>query len=178
MGPDNGLASSLFDIFEAITAVQLDNPKYWRTQNEEPSQTFHGRDIFAPVAAHLTQEVPLNQLGSPVAIAELVQLELRPHILTHNQLQGVIQHIDHFGNVITNIPNYCAAHLGEYVTLGDRRLTFVTTYSDVPVHALCILKGSHGWLEISANQSSAQDQLNLARGATITLTLHKKKEQP
>ncbi|OKH20050.1 S-adenosyl-l-methionine hydroxide adenosyltransferase family protein [[Limnothrix rosea] IAM M-220] len=178
VGPDNGLASGLWDIFEAIAAVTLENTKYWRDQNRKPSQTFHGRDIFAPVAAHLAQGVPICALGSSVAIADLVQLKLPPHTLTQDQLRGVIQHIDHFGNLITNIPNHAASHLGAKVFYGDRPIAHVTTYSDVQINHLCILEGSHGWLEISANQNSAQQKLNITRGESITLNRHKKKEQP
>ena len=169
VGPDNGLASGLLDIWEPITAVELSNRQYWRSP--DISQTFHGRDIFAPVAAHLATGLELEALGDPVVIADLVHLQLPPHQVKPEQLTGSIQHIDHFGNIITNIPNHCADQIKEKILLGDRQIPYVQTYSDVLQGDLCILKGSHGWLEISANQDSAQAQLNINVGQAIALNI-------
>ncbi|AFY37316.1 protein of unknown function DUF62 [[Leptolyngbya] sp. PCC 7376] len=168
VGPDNGLASGLLDIFQAIAAVELNNSKYWRTE-QNVSQTFHGRDIFAPVAAHLATGVSLNNMGTNVAIDALTKLKLEPYTRNHNQITGTIQYVDHFGNLITNIPNHCANDLSEVVRLGDRLIPKVTTYSNVLPNHICLLQGSHGWLEISANQNNAQQQLSLTVGTTLTL---------
>lgn len=171
VGPDNGLVSGVLEVWEPITAVELNNPQYWRSPSQQNlSQTFHGRDIFAPVAAHLSLGLPMHELGNTVAIADLVTMQLTPHQVEASQLTGTIQHIDHFGNLITNIPNNCACHILQgKVWWGDRQIPFVKTYSDVSPGALCILQGSHGWLEISANQASAQNQLQLKVGAAIAL---------
>lgn len=178
VGPDNGLASGLLELLTPITAVVLENAQYWRSPANSVlnssviiSQTFHGRDIFAPVAAHLALGLSINELGKTVAIADLKTLQLSPYKLETKALTGTIQYIDYFGNLITNIPNHCADHLQEHIQLGDRTIPLVSTYSDVPLGQLCLLQGSHGWLELSANQTSAQIQLHSAVGEAIVLII-------
>jgi S-adenosylmethionine hydrolase len=171
VGPDNGLVSGLLDLWGAIAAVELTNPKYWRTTNPaEISQTFHGRDIFAPVAAHLSLGVPLENLGTVIATDSLVRLAIPPHQQMADRIIGTVQHIDHFGNLITTIPH----HLGGTgcLLIGDRPLPWAQTYSDVPPQSPCILRGSHGWLEISINQGNAQQIFNIKRGQQIVLMRH------
>jgi len=164
VGPDNGLVSGLLEKFEAIAAVSLNNSQYWRTSDRERiSQTFHGRDIFAPVAAHLAQGVPLAKLGSPLNLDELITLPLPSYVHRADQIEGTIQHIDHFGNLITTIPAQLCANIQGYVLWGDRQIPLVTTYSQVPSKTLCALIGSHGWLEISLNQGNASQKLAAKR---------------
>lgn len=76
VGPDNGIFSGVLDQFSAYTTVELTNAEFWRT--DEPSSTFHGRDIFAPVGAHLASGVPLAELGAAIAPESLVQFSLPP----------------------------------------------------------------------------------------------------
>ena len=102
VGPDNGLFSGILEQFPARKAVSLDNPKYWRT--ETVSSTFHGRDIFAPVGAHLANGVPFEEMGDAIAIEELTDFSFPSLSFTDNQIIGYIQYIDYFGNLITNIP--------------------------------------------------------------------------
>lgn len=110
VGPDNGLLSGAIDLLLAreverkILAVELTNPTYWRTT--QPSTTFHGRDIFAAVAAHLASGVPLQRLGDPIDPDTLVQFDLRKCVFTDEGIEGCIQYIDQFGNLITNIPGH------------------------------------------------------------------------
>lgn len=169
VGPDNGLVSGLLELWGAIAAVELTNPLYWRTEDQtEISSTFHGRDIFAPVAAHLSLGVPLEHLGRAIAPSSLITLPIPDHQQTQRGIVTTVQHIDHFGNLITTIPNHCRSTACLWI--GDRPLPWVQTYSDVPPQTLCILQGSHGWLEISINQGNAQQNLNIQRGQTITLS--------
>lgn len=171
VAPDNGLVSALLDIWGAIAAVDLSNPHYWRTsQRDKISSTFHGRDIFAPVAAHLAQGVPLENLGQSIPINELKTLPLPTFQRDGDRLSGQIQHIDHFGNLISNIPNHvCPSNAT--IHLGDRPIPLVRTYSDVPPQTPCALPGSHGWLEISINQGNAQRILHSNRGDEISLKI-------
>ncbi|MGB2926923.1 MAG: SAM-dependent chlorinase/fluorinase [Limnothrix sp.] len=166
VGPDNGLVTGLLDIFGAIAAVRLDNPQYWRVpERDKISNTFHGRDIFAPVAAHLANDIPFEKLGSSVDLDSLVRLEIPTYTKTGDRLAGMIQHIDHFGNLITTIPADCCSTSGGVVMFGDRQaqIPYVKTYSRVPAQTLCALPGSHGWLEISLNQGSAEKYLAARR---------------
>jgi hypothetical protein len=80
----------------------LTNPDYWRSPN--PSSTFHGRDIFAPVGAHLANGANLEQLGTAIDLASLVEFPLASLSVTDKKIVGAIQYIDGYGNLITNIP--------------------------------------------------------------------------
>ncbi|MEX0270409.1 S-adenosyl-l-methionine hydroxide adenosyltransferase family protein [Leptolyngbyaceae cyanobacterium UHCC 1019] len=170
VGPDNGIFSGVLDQCPAYAAVELTNTQFWRT--DEPSSTFHGRDIFAPVSAHLASGVSLAELGDAIAIDGLVQFSLPAYFETENTIHGCIQAIDHFGNLITNIP---AASLSApwSVTIGMTSILGVLTYSDRPVGELISLIGSHGWLEIAITNGSAQSFLNLKIGDPVEVKLDK-----
>lgn len=161
VGPDNGLFSGVLSQSPAVTAVELTNSNYWRTP--EPSATFHGRDIFAPVGAHLASGVSLKDLGQEIDLATLVQLAIPKCISTDTGIVGCIQYIDHFGNLVTNIP---AAYLKGNWSVVANGLTIpgCQTYSDA---ALLALVGSHGWVEIAVNCGNAQSQLQLDWGARV-----------
>jgi S-adenosyl-L-methionine hydrolase (adenosine-forming) len=168
VGPDNGLFSHVLAQAPALAVVSLTNPDYWRTP--QPSATFHGRDIFAPVAAHLASGVPLANLGRPVDPQTLAQL---PLVLPHRHGQGWrgrIQAIDTYGNLITNLPAYL---LGERVTrwyleLAGQRLLGCQTYSAGSSSGAAIaLVGSHGWLEIAIPNGHAQRDLTQQLGVEI-----------
>lgn len=174
VAPDNGLVSGI--IHEAVAAVELNHSQYWRSQT--PSATFHGRDIFAPVGAHLANGVPLRTLGTEIDLDSIVRLPIPDVIETATELRGVIQAIDHFGNLITNIP-------GEKV-----RATFDTrdrdriwnirvnqtlysgkrTYADAVIGEIIGLIGSHGWIELAMNRGNAQSFLKLKVGDAIAVT--------
>ncbi len=98
-GPDNGIFPLVLDGAAPDACVQLDQRAYWR--NDTPSQTFHGRDIFAPAAAHLASGVPIERLGS--AIDQLAPMKWALPIMDDEGVQGWVVHIDRFGNCITNI---------------------------------------------------------------------------
>ncbi|MBV5260369.1 SAM-dependent chlorinase/fluorinase [Synechococcus moorigangaii CMS01] len=165
VGPNNGLGSGLFTQFPILRAVELNNPSYWRA---EISTTFHGRDIFAPVAAHLAMGIAFKALGRPLATADIVDLKLPPCHHTGRTCTGIIQHIDHFGNLITTIPNSVCLDFQGSVELAGHHISLVRTYGDVPIHAPCALVGSHGWLEISINQGNAQVFFQVQRQAIAT----------
>ena len=99
VGADNGLFTLLLDEKEPGAMVELDDPSAWRT--DVPSRTFHGRDIFAPVAAHLDAGRSLDDLGSP--IDDLKPLRWAMPIIDSASVEGYVMHVDRFGNCITNI---------------------------------------------------------------------------
>ncbi len=175
VGPDNGIFSGLLsqspamlqrgDSLRAITVVELTNPDYWRTA--EPSRTFHGRDIFAPVAAHLACGVPLTELGNLIDSAALVQLDIAECILTETGIVGSIQYIDHFGNLVTNIPGSYIQGKTWCVKAAGLTIRGCETYSDVKVGDAIALVESHGWVEIAINSGNAQSQLHLKFGDTV-----------
>lgn len=168
VGADNGLFSGILQKESAIAAVELSNSKYWRT--ERPSTTFHGRDIFAPVGAHLANGVPLKELGKEIAIDSLVELSLPQVAIEQNQVIGCIQYIDRFGNLITNItaqnlqPNY-------QVIIKQQLIPWGNTYSDGKNRQLIALIGSHGYLEIAVNCGNAREKLQVTIGEIVVVRL-------
>jgi S-adenosylmethionine hydrolase len=167
VAPDNGVLSGVLADFrpEEMAGVSLDRPEWWRT--DAPSATFHGRDIFAPGAAHWATGVPLQQLGSAVAIADFTPFPLKPYTRTAAEIQGSIQYGDRFGNLITTIPGTAITHRTQSVWIGDRAIPCHRTYGDVLPGQPLALIGSHGWLEIAVNQGSAREQLNLGVGDEV-----------
>ena len=167
VGADNGIFSGVLSVAPAVAAVELTNPKYWRTAH--PSKTFHGRDIFAPVGAHLASGVKLEELGNAIAVDSLVQLSLPDVVVTETTIQGCIQYIDGFGNLITNIPERELNSKLGFIKIKEHNIPYFQTYSDVAVGELLALVGSHGWLEIAVNSGSAKDKLQVAVGDNVIL---------
>ncbi|HEY9852635.1 MAG TPA: SAM-dependent chlorinase/fluorinase [Leptolyngbyaceae cyanobacterium] len=165
VGPDNGLFSGILNQSSAIAAVELTNPQYWRTPT--PSNTFHGRDIFAPVGAHLASGVALAELGKPIDPATLVQFPIRECTETEDGLIGVIQYVDRFGNLITNIPGNLVQGKNWFIEISDFTISGNTTYSDREVGSLLALVASHGWVEIAVNNGNAQSILQVDWGSEV-----------
>lgn len=159
VGPDNGIFSGVLSQNPAISAVELTNLNYWRTP--QPSSTFHGRDIFAPVAAHLASGVSLQQLGQEIDPATLVNLDIEECQQTATGITGCIQYIDHFGNLVSNIPASYVQGKTWCVQASRLRIPGCATYSDVEVGDAIALVGSHGWVEIAINSGNAQIQLQI-----------------
>ncbi|RLG72222.1 MAG: hypothetical protein DRO11_02710 [Methanobacteriota archaeon] len=157
LAPDNGVLTYILDkdvkkVYE-ITNTGLMLPNI--------SKTFHGRDIFAPVAAHLARGVPTNQVGPELSKESLVQLNILTPRVDRNTLLGAIIHIDTFGNIITNMPGEWIKKVGEAPQLfhhsTKHALRRVETYND---HSgLLLLVGSHGYLEIAVAKGSAAAKL-------------------
>ncbi|MBD2577385.1 SAM-dependent chlorinase/fluorinase [Oscillatoria sp. FACHB-1406] len=167
VGPDNGIFSGILSETPAFAAVELTNPDYWRIPS--PSNTFHGRDIFAPVGAHLASGTPLAELGDAIAPGTLVQLPFPALKPTATGLEGCIQYCDRFGNLIANIPAAAVAGKSWFLSAGERTFVGVKTYNDVAKGESLALVGSHGWVEIAVNGGSARSQLNLDCGAVVCL---------
>lgn len=174
VGPDNGIFSGLLAHYPATAAVCLDNPAYWR--RPQPSATFHGRDLFAPAAAHLAAGVALEQLGTALSPAKLVTLSLPPLEVGANSITGTIQYIDHFGNAVTTVPAdrlpvaaLQASPNRVRITVQNRQVPLAPTYGAVPPGAPLALVASHGWLEVALRDGNAQAQLGLTVGQRVTV---------
>jgi S-adenosylmethionine hydrolase len=165
VGPDNGIFSGVLSQSPAIGAVELTNSQYWRTQ--QPSRTFHGRDIFAPVAAHLASGVSLKELGIEIDPALLVKLDLAECSQTEIGVVGCLQYIDHFGNLISNISASYVQGKTWYVKAAGLTIRGCETYADVQVGHVIALVGSHGWVEIAINSGNAQTQLQMQLGDRV-----------
>ncbi len=164
--PDNGLLTALLQRRQGRAVVASD-PRF---HLPGVSHTFHGRDIMAPVAAHLAAGLPLEQLGPPAGDLKLLDLPRARRAL--DLVVGEVVYLDHFGNLITSIP---ASDLepGMTVELGGQRLPLVRTYADVEPGEPLALVGSTGRLEISVRDGSAAECLDCGVGdAVIAVEAH------
>ena len=166
--PDNGIGSGIWELNKPIAAVELTNSQYWRVPN--PSNTFHGRDIFAPVGAHLANGVPLEELGRAIAIDRLIKLDLPALEIKERKITGCIQYVDRFGNLITNIPGDLVAASWQ-IEINNVAIASGKTYSNVATGRAITLIGSHGWVEIAVNGGSAESELNLTWRDKIQITV-------
>ena len=169
VGPDNGLFSWICDREETFRAFHLTNQKFFR---HPVSDTFHGRDIFAPVAAALASGVALEEFGP--AIDNLIQLEsLAPARSDGGVIAATIIHIDRFGNCITNLTREHLAEdqiAGAKLIIKGREVSAIRSfYADGggDQGELCAVFGSAGFLEIAARDSSAAEVLGVQRGDPV-----------
>jgi S-adenosylmethionine hydrolase len=164
VGPDNGVLS-LAPINAKIQKVfEITNPTYFL---QPISDTFHGRDIFAPVAAHLANNRAPEKFGP--LIEDWIRIEIpKPRVET-SEIQGEIIHIDKFGNLITNIPKDIVQNRDglqpKYIQIKirDRELEIplCSSYTQVGIGEFLAIFGSTNFLEISKNQENAADALNV-----------------
>ncbi len=168
--PDNGICSGILELDRPIAAVELTNTEYWRVPN--PSNTFHGRDIFAPVGAHLANGVSLNKLGRAIEPQSLVKLSLPTITIEQEQIEGCIQYIDRFGNLVTNIPEDLVRDKSWQMTIDNIEISSGSTYSDVATGQAVTLIGSHGWVEIAVNGGNAREKFGLTEKDRIRLIIN------
>jgi hypothetical protein len=176
VGPDNGIFSGVLSQSPAMSttgyaygAVELTNLNYWRIP--QPSNTFHGRDIFAPVGASLASGVPLKELGQEIDPASLVKLDIGECQQTTTGVVGCIQYIDHFGNLVSNIPGSYVQGKTWCVQTAGLSIPGCETYSDVNVGEVVALIGSHSWVEIAINSGNAHSKLQLNWQETLQVVL-------
>jgi len=168
VGPDNGLLLGALEADPAVAAVELSEPRFWRTS--APSATFHGRDVFDPVAAHLARGVALELLGPAVALDSLVSDELPPWRPVPGGAEGAVQAVDRFGNLISNVPGTVLSAVGAWTaSIAGRTVTGRGTYGDVPPGEALALVGSHGFVEIAVRQGSARNALEASIGMAVAI---------
>lgn len=165
--PDNGLLTLLARTHPVVEARIIENPALMAATL---SATFHGRDVFAPAAAHLALGTPMTDFGPDAG--DLVQVGVpEASVDRDGQLHGEIIHVDHFGNCITNIcREMVPGDAGYRVQVAAATLPEIKrTYGDVAPGTLLALFGSSGHLEIAMAMDSAADALDLEPGAPVTL---------
>jgi S-adenosylmethionine hydrolase len=161
LGPDNGVLSMVY--------LHEKCKKYFR---HPVSQTFHGRDIFAPVGAHLAAGVPAARIGKPMQDYLKPEFE-KPHRTGKRTWIGRILKIDRFGNIVTNI------HVSEFgdlatrhfaLALGPQEVTVLArNYAECAAGELFLILGSSGYYEVSLREGSAAQQVKCEPGAAIEL---------
>jgi S-adenosylmethionine hydrolase len=165
VGPDNGVLSWALRNEDVLEMRLLENSRFFR---REVSQTFHGRDVFAPVAAHLSKGISPRRLGP--GVTDIVRLPWPEPRIEPSGICGEILYIDHFGNAITNIPNtQVPRRKGEAdVRLGRRSCPLRAFYQAVQGKPVAV-PGSTGLLEIAVNEGNAARALALQTGTPVTL---------
>ncbi len=176
VGPDNGTTTGLLERAEELgwqtKFVELNRPTYWLP---DISHVFHGRDIFSPVAAHLANGVALTEVGSP--ITDPVRITLPKPVRTASGWQGEVIHIDHFGNITSNIRS---EHLDSAledkekisVIIRNNQINgMVNTFGERPVGQVIALLGSTGNLGVSVVNGNAERALGVKVGDEIVVTI-------
>ncbi len=175
LAPDNGVLTLLMDEGKTGSIVSVENTRYFL---KSVSRTFHGRDIFAPVGAHLCRGMDIRNLGSPLDPQNLVHLKIdKPCLSGKDRLVGSVVCFDGFGNCISNIDE---TSLKKIDTRGSGRMLEIKigehtikgmslSYADTEPKSPLAIMGSFGYLEIALNQGNARHALGIEKGDTITL---------
>jgi len=180
VAPDNGVLSYVLADLELaaqhLRIVHLTNPDYWLP---EVSNVFHGRDIFAPVAAHLSLGLAIDKLGPP--ISDPVTLPEPRFRREPGHIAGQILHVDRFGNLLTNIPGSALTHLGQPIVtrigtfeIVDLSKTFGSGRPGEPV----VYVDSSGHLAIAVVNGSAQAKLQCSVGQPVDVITHDRTSSP
>ena len=169
VGPNNGLFDRVFTLDPPSLVVALENPDY---QMHQPSPTFHGRDIFAPAAGHLSLGLPLVKLGGTITYT--TRSPGRLILSEQDKLQGEIIHVDRFGNLISNIeiPSLESQNQlrGLQVYLAAQKvLTGPKTYEEAPSLRPFALVGSSGTLEVAVRNGSAHEVTGHGLGTPLLI---------
>ncbi len=180
VGPDNGLCSLIHTNAQKLgipsTFYHLDKPAYWL---KEISNVFHGRDIFAPVAAHLANGVSLDELGTPISDPLIVSVPTPQQ--TSQGWVGEVIHIDHFGNIITNIQQEQLekqARLSLHIC-GSTIQGLVNTFGERLPGELIALFGSSGNLVVSIVNGNAAGELKAHIGDPVEIQyIHREGAKP
>ncbi len=173
VGPDNGIFSFILEEEEEKYIYHLNNRKY---HLPVISDTFHGRDIFAPVAAHLSLGVNPEKVGELIETAFVLDIP-KPEI-KKGKICGTIIHVDRFGNLITNISshlfnNFVGNNPFE-IELAQRTIKKINrAYSESNPGELLAIFGSAGFLEISINLGNCSRELSLGKGDRISVRVHR-----
>jgi S-adenosylmethionine hydrolase len=176
LAPDNGVLTLVFDEHKAESVVRVADERYYLNP---VSRTFHGRDIMAPVAGHLSMGVEMDRLGPGVSVEDLQRLPLGQARLNGDGiLKGSVVLIDRFGNLITNIDSEKLACLadksgdrGFEIRIGQALIPGLSqSYADVPHQAPLAIIGSKGYLEIAINCGRAEDYFEAHCGDPVSVS--------
>jgi hypothetical protein len=177
VGPDNGLLTfAAQEVGGIAAAYEISNRALFL---EPVSRTFHGRDVFAPVAAHLAAGVEVTEAGPPIDPATLVQMELPPAQLDPGHVRATAMAIDRFGNVALSVRGAdleqhgfasgarieISAGAGRYYALRAR------TFADVRVGEMVVFDDSSGWAALAMNSGSIIEICDITRGDMVDLRL-------
>ena len=166
IAPDNGVLEPVFCSAGDCMIYQVTASDYFLP---DVSCTFHGRDIFAPVAAHLAKGIRPEQVGEPVR--QVVRLQERKPVISQNRITGEVIFCDRFGNAVTNIHFETLKNRGNFrIILGSYSIEGLqSAYSDVKAGQPLAIIGSYGNLEIAVREGSACSTLGINPGDKINI---------
>jgi S-adenosyl-L-methionine hydrolase (adenosine-forming) len=176
VGPDNGMLWLAANDAGIAKIVKLTSSRHRLT---DVSATFHGRDIFAPAAAHLWRGTPLSSLGPALPSTSIVQLKLPRPVDSAREVRGEVIYVDGFGNLVSNIDRGAAEKFGarfRHKSLSvkiDRGATIRLrdAYGDAPKGAPLAIFGSFGLLEVSIRDGNAAAHFAAGPGSSVSLTV-------
>jgi S-adenosyl-L-methionine hydrolase (adenosine-forming) len=175
VGPDNGLLSLAWEERGGIKrAAEIVNPTLWR---ETVHKTFRGRDVFAPVAAHLANGHEFADIGPAVPPDSLVRLPVRSVVVDDDHVHAEVSLVDHFGNVSLNLARSDLEAAG--ISFGDTvelrcngrtlAVPFTATYGDVPRGRLTLCEDSFRAVMLAVNAGHASRELRVSRGEPVVI---------
>jgi hypothetical protein len=166
IAPDNGLLSFALRQEKIVRIHRLENTRYFL---QDVSRTFHGRDIFAPVAAHLSAGVSCQRLGR--RLPEFRRLDWPEPCACRGGFRGEIVYVDRFGNAVTNFRNELVGSLtGRWqVRCGRKTCPLGEFYQAVPSARAVAVRGSSGFLEVAVNGGNAARMFGLQIGSSVQL---------
>jgi len=166
LAPDNGVLKYIFDAYPTREIYRVTNEKYFR---KIVSQTFHGRDIFAPVAAHLSKKLPIDRLGEKTDY--FIPGKVLKPVITENQIIGEIIYFDRFGNAVTNIDrSILKGNNPFWIRIKDQVIDHISkTYEEMESESIRAIVGSHNAIEIASNTRSARSILDLKVGDSLVI---------
>ncbi len=176
VGPDNGVLSKAWAALGGATAAyEIRNTEL---ELDTPSRTFRGRDVFAPVAAHLAAGTPPDTVGPAVELATLTVLKARAAMIDDDHVHGEVLNVDHFGNLALNVARAdleaAGMSLGDTVELrcAGRTMTvpFTMTYGDVPRGRVALCEDSFRAVQVSVNLGHAARTLRVSRGDPMVIS--------
>ncbi len=156
VGPDNGVFTYIYEEAPEYRACGIRNRELML---RDVSSTFHGRDIFSPVAAHISKGLDLSELGPE--IKKVAKLEVQRPLRRGDEIVGRVSYIDGFGNVVTNIPGEMIEGEARIEICGAVLVGVKSSYADVRRGEMLAIIGGSGYLEISANRARASDELRI-----------------
>jgi S-adenosylmethionine hydrolase len=175
VGPDNGLLSLAWDQRGGVgRAVEIVNPVLWR---DTVHKTFRGRDVFAPVAAHLANGQELADVGPSIEGDTLARLPVRGVVVDDDHVHAEVSLVDHFGNISLNLARSDLEAAG--ITFGDTvelrcngrtmAVPFTATYGDVPRGRLTLCEDSFRAVMLAVNAGHASRELRVSRGEPVVI---------
>jgi S-adenosyl-L-methionine hydrolase (adenosine-forming) len=174
VAPDNGVLSMIYAKEERIHVRHVTSDHYFR---QPISHTFHGRDIFAPVAAYLAKQVDSHKFGDE--IEDYVKFAApRPKPAGENRIRAVVLKVDRFGNLITNVtpqdvPALFSEKPGAFkIVVGNKEVTEIrTSYAEGAAGQVFGILGSMGYLEIAANRAPANQITGANKGSEVSIVM-------